>query len=138
MPHAASDRAHSGDRRRPSEPRSSGAHGGGGEGAAALPRSRSRKVAAAGSAGGSRGGGSGGSAHASPPAASAAELAQLFDAEKNAEPWMFKTKMCKRWVATGDCSYADTCWFVRGRPPAARAWRAICRARTGQSPHSVD
>mmetsp|Transcript_20092 Transcript_20092/g.54119 ORF Transcript_20092/g.54119 Transcript_20092/m.54119 type:complete len:299 (-) Transcript_20092:22-918(-) len=37
---------------------------------------------------------------------------KLADAEKNAEPWMYKTKMCKRWQTTGTCSYGDNCWFV--------------------------
>ncbi|KAJ1625302.1 hypothetical protein T492DRAFT_844055 [Pavlovales sp. CCMP2436] len=39
---------------------------------------------------------------------------ELADAEKNSEPWMFKTKMCKRWIATGVCSFEDTCWFAHG------------------------
>jgi len=38
----------------------------------------------------------------------------LADAVKNSEPWMYKTKMCKRWVATGECSYKATCWFAHG------------------------
>lgn len=36
------------------------------------------------------------------------------DSVKNAEPWMFKSKLCSRWVATGDCSFADACWFAHG------------------------
>lgn len=32
------------------------------------------------------------------------------DSVKNAEPWMYKSKLCSRWVATGDCSFADECW----------------------------